>query len=165
MALTEVNAIFLKATEERNHNQVIKAVMHELMFNTYLEEDDYVLGINRLEELIPLSPSPYKEILHSILAEVYWGYYSANSYKFIDRTSATEVDLKDVRTWDLKRIATRIRYHYIHSLLNEKILQAHTIDEYNEIINDWAQERDIRPTLFDFSGHGALGKPYKPCHT
>lgn len=156
MALAEVNAIFQIAVERKEHNQVIKSVLYELKFNTYLEEDDYVLGITRLEELIPLAPSPSKEILHSILAEVYWGYYSSNSYKFNDRTSAVEVDLKDVRTWDLKRIAKKIRYHYIYSLLNEKILQAHTLDQYTEIISNWYDEYEIRPTLFDFLGHRAL---------
>ena len=70
MALNEVDAIFTKATKSKSHNQVIKSVFYELKYNTYLEEDDYILGIYRLEELIDKSPSPSKEILHSLTAEV-----------------------------------------------------------------------------------------------
>jgi len=156
MALTEVTAIFNLAIVHKNHEQVIKAVLHELKFNAYLEEDDYVIGISRLESLIPTTPSPSRELLHSLLAEVYWGYYSGNSYKFQNRTSAVEVDLNDIRTWDLKRIAIKIRYHTIHAVLNEKILQAYTLDNYSNIISDWIEESDIRPTLFDFLGHRSL---------
>src|SRR5688572_8158366 len=52
MALTEVGLIFDMATQEQNHNQVIKSVLYELKYNSYLEEDDYVLGIYRLDELV-----------------------------------------------------------------------------------------------------------------
>ena len=108
MALSEVDAIFELASKEKVHNQVIKSVLYELKYNTYLEEDDYVIGIARLDTLIQTAPSPSKEILHSLTAEVYWGYYSSNMWKFQDRTNVGEVDLQDIRTWDLKRIAEKV---------------------------------------------------------
>lgn len=156
LALEDVNKIFDVATTEKNHNQVIKSVLYELKYNSYLEEDDYVLGINRLETLIIKTPSPAKEIFHSLLAEVYWGYYSANTYKFANRTTVVDVDLKDIRTWDLKRIALKIRYHYVHSLINDNLLQSYLIADYSTIISTWDLANDIRPTLYDFLGHRAL---------
>ena len=156
MALKEVDKVFNYAASNSHHNQVIKAVIYELKYNSYLEEDDYVLGIYRLESLIETAPSPSKEILHSLLAEVYWGYYSANSWKFQDRTNVAEVDLQDVRTWDLKRIALKIRHHYTLSLLNETISQAAPLSKFNEIITSGSYDEGIRPTLFDFLGHRAL---------
>lgn len=158
MALEEVHQVFDKATVKEAHNQVIKSVLYELKYNSYLEEDDYVLGIARLEGLIAKAPSPSKEILHSLLAEVYWGYYSGNIWKFSQRTSVVEVDLKDVRTWDLKRIAVKIRYHYGMSLLNASLSQEASIRDFSEIVSS-ASPTDyvsIRPTLFDFLGHRAL---------
>lgn len=156
MALAEVNKIFDAAVLDKNHTQVIKSVLYELKYNTYLEEDDYVIGIARLEDLVVKVPSPSKEILHSLLAEVYWGYYSANSYNFSDRTSVVDVDLKDIRTWDLKRIAVKIRDHYVQSLMHESILQSTAVGDYSEIISSYYNDIDIRPTLFDFLGHRAL---------
>ncbi len=156
MALAEVNAIFDVAVSDKNHTQVIKAVLYELKYNTYLEEDDYVLGITRLEELIVKAPSPSKEILHSLLAEVYWGYYASNTNSFSDRTSVADVDLKDIRTWDLKRIAVKIRYHYIQSLMQAPVLQSNLVQNYSAIINWYACDIEIRPTLYDFLGHRAL---------
>lgn len=156
MALEEVNKIFLDAADKKAHNQVIKAVMYELKYNSYLEEDDYVLGIYKLEELIKTSPSPSKEIFHSLLAEVYWGYYSSNSWKYNDRTSVANVELKDIRTWDLKRIAHRIRHHYAQSLLNDKYAKAASIKDFTEIILDSDETASIRPTLYDFLAYRAL---------
>jgi len=109
MALKKVNTIFLKSIKSKNHEQVIKSVFYELKYNTYLKEDDYVLGIHNLEALIEQTPSPSKEILHSLTAEVYWGYYSANMWKVSQRTTVeSEVKLNDIRTWDLKRIANKV---------------------------------------------------------
>lgn len=103
-ALKEVGKVFDYASKTGEHNQVIKSVLYELKYNSYLEEDDYVIGIARLESLIASAPSPSKEILHSLLAEVYWGYYSSNSWKFAERTEVLDVNLEDVRTWDLKEL-------------------------------------------------------------
>ncbi len=156
MALEEVGKIFDEASKSGHHNQVIKSVLYELKYNSYLEEDDYVLGIYRLDELAAKAPSPSKEILHSLIAEVYWGYYSSNSWKFADRTNVVDADLKDIRTWDLKRIAEKIRYHYFLSLMNKEISQKALISDYNEIASYTSESSEIRPTLFDFLAHRAL---------
>ncbi len=158
MALNEVNSIFDKATHEKVHTQVIKSVLYELKYNAYLEEEDYILGIARLDSLIKVAPSPSKEILHSLSAEVYWGYYNSNSWKFQDRTNVVEVDLMDVRTWDLKRIAKKVRDHYLMSLQNAEISKAEWIKDYSDIAS-YTENKEtgaMRPTLFDFLAHRAL---------
>ncbi|MBK7127747.1 MAG: hypothetical protein IPH66_00075 [Crocinitomicaceae bacterium] len=156
MALTEVGLIFDQAAKNQQHTQVIKAVLYELKYNSYLEEDDYVLGIYRLNELVEKAPSPSKEILHSLIAEVYWGYYYSNSWKFADRTNVVEMDIKDVRTWDLKRIAEKVRMHYFLSLQNRELSQSEDISNYDAIASYTYESNEIRPTLFDFLAHRAL---------
>ncbi|MFT4601134.1 MAG: hypothetical protein ACI857_001312, partial [Arenicella sp.] len=158
MALNEVNSIFSLGTKNENHNQVIKSVLYELKYNAYLEEDDYVLGISRLDSLILTAPSPSKEILHSLTAEVYWGYYNSNTWKFQDRTNVLEVDLKDIRTWDLKRIAKKVRNHYLLSLGNSNESKLAPIQNFQEIASHTTTKETslMRPTLFDFLAHRAL---------
>lgn len=156
MALHAVDSIFQKASDASNHIQVIKSVLYELRYNSYLEEDDYVYGIYRLNDLAKRAPSPSKEILHSLIAEVYWGYYSANSWKFANRTHLTESDLKDVRTWDLTKIAQAVRYHYFMSLTNQHITKSKTISSFSEIVSYAYGTSEIQPTLFDFLAHRAL---------
>ena len=150
MALTEVNNIFKIASIEKAHNQVIKAVLYELRFNTYLEEDDYILGIHKLNEMIKDAPSPSKEILHSLTAEVYWGYYNANRWKFAQRTNVVEVKLEDIRTWDLERIAEKVVHHYSASLLNAETSRSEPIKDFEPILNNAGYSNELRPTLYDF---------------
>ena len=61
MAQKEVSKIFNLGSEKGDHNQVIKAVLYELKFNSYLEEDDYVLGISKLDSLVETHHLPQKK--------------------------------------------------------------------------------------------------------
>jgi len=156
-ALVEVQAIFKKASQSNQYEEVIKSVLFELKYNSYLKEDDYVLGIARLENLVKLAPSPSKEILHSLTAEVYWGYYSGNSWKYAQRTVVeSDVDLKDIRTWDLKRIGKKVIHHYLKSLENEGITQTKPIDSFKKLIKNTNVTKDFRPNLYDFLAHRAI---------
>jgi len=158
MAQEEVSQIFTLGSEQGNHNQVIKAVLYELKFNSYLEEDDYVLGIAKLDSLVETAPSPSKEILHSLTAEVYWGYYNSNSWKFQNRTNAPNYNHKDIRTYDLKKIAQKVRDHYILSLQNANVSQKAQINDFAEIASytNTQETLDNRPTLFDFLAYRAF---------
>ena len=156
MALTKTKEIFGKAVAEKNHNQVIKALIHELKFNAFLEEEDFIKGIVEIEGLIEKTPSPSKEILHSILAEMYYGYYSANSWLYTNRTEVIDPDLSDIRTWDLKQIAKSVKANYYLSLQNAEIAQSTPISDFDLIINNVTSSANIRPTLYDFLAHRAL---------
>ncbi|MGV6860735.1 MAG: alpha-2-macroglobulin family protein [Putridiphycobacter sp.] len=157
MALTEVNAIFDLASKSKNHNQVIKSVFYELKYNSYLKEDDYIIGIHRLEDLIEQAPSPSKEILHSLTAEVFWGYYNSNSWKYQNRTFVeSEVKMDDIRTWDLKRIADKVIFHYTASLKNESFSQNANLNQFDDIIIRTDDTKAYRPTLYDFLVHRAI---------
>jgi uncharacterized Zn finger protein (UPF0148 family) len=84
-ALEQVQIILDKASEEQNAPQVVKAVIHQMKYNAYLEEDDYILAINELNAISEAQKFPLKQLVHSITAEVYWQYYTANRWKFVDR--------------------------------------------------------------------------------
>lgn len=156
MALAKTKEIFGKAVAEKNHNQVIKAIIHELKFNAFLEEEDFIKGIVEIEGLIEKTPSPSKEILHSLLAEMYYGYYSSNSWLFTNRTEVIDPDLSDIRTWDLKQIAKSVKANYYLSLQNAEIAQSTPISDFDLIINNVTSSANIRPTLYDFLAHRAL---------
>ncbi len=155
-AMTEVGLIFNEAAEAELHNQVIKAVFYDLKYNQYLTEDDYVIGIAKLDKLVKQAPSPSKEILHSVIAQVYWGYYSSNTWKFQNRTTVVEVNLEDIRTWDLKKIAEKVRLHYLLSLQNPQILQSAKIQDFTEIVTYTGYTDEFRPTIYDLLAHRAL---------
>ncbi|MBX7095350.1 MAG: alpha-2-macroglobulin [Flavobacteriales bacterium] len=155
-ALEEVKKIMGLAIRDNNGPQIIKATIYSMKYNTYLEEDDYVLALNELNKLAENSTSPQKEMVHSITAEVYWGYYLSNRYKFLNRTNTVEFKNEDIRTWDLKTLSQRITYHYLLSLANSEVTKKITTESYAPVINAGDRSEKLRPTLYDFIAHRAI---------
>ncbi|NOQ70513.1 MAG: hypothetical protein GQ574_00840, partial [Crocinitomix sp.] len=155
-ALTKVKVLFADAMKQKAYPQVIKAVLFELKYNSHLTEDDYVLGISRLEGLITETPSPAKEILHYVLAEAYLGYYSSNFWRLDERTEIENDDSIDVRTWGTMQIVRTFRHHYLAALNHPEISQSYALNNFSEIIDN-TEENTVRfPTLFDFLGQKAF---------
>lgn len=157
-ALEKVEAIFNLAVQKNEHSEAIKSVLFQLRYNTYLEEDDLVKGIAHIDKLIETANSPSKEILHSLSAEVYWGYYSRNEWQFRERTNVPDLDESDIRTWDLRKIAEKVVEHYELSLANFDQTSKAKLVDFDEILSDGFDKNTLesRPTIYDFLVHRAL---------
>ncbi len=103
-ALDLVDVIYSKAQKESNHPQFIKSTLYKIKLKADFQEEFMETTIQDIESVIQKSGTPVKQILYSIEADLYWRYYQANRYKFMDRTTAINVDKKDIRTWDLKTL-------------------------------------------------------------
>ena len=86
-ALEVVNKLYEKAKAENNTGQFVKAVIHRLKFTSYTEEDAFVLSLIDLDKEAAKAEFPAKQVLHSMLAEMYWSYYQQNRYRFLQRTT------------------------------------------------------------------------------
>ncbi len=155
--LKVVDGIYKKAKHEENAPQFVKAVIHKLRFESYIEEEAYIKNIHKVSKEIESARYPIKPVLHSLLASVYWGYYANNRWKFNDRTHTVNFNPDDIRTWDLKRIAEQTITQYHASLLDSDKLKRTTINIYDDILitNDKSL-RQFRPTLYDFLAHRAV---------
>ncbi len=156
-ALEKAQSIFDLAYTERNTNQIIKSSIFQLKYNQQITEDDYILGIHKLKNLIATTETPARQVLHSILADVYYGYYSLNRWKFSDRTNlAEEVKIEDVRTWDLERLAKAVIFHYQASLENRSSTENLPLKQFETFITIPDDESLSYYTLFDFLAERAF---------
>lgn len=155
-ALKKVKEIYDKAYLASNTNQIVKCTIYKIKYNQYMKEDDYVLAIDNLNSLVAESASPQKEILHSLTAQVYWGYYQNNRWKFNQRTNTVNFEQKDIRTWSLEKIVEHVSYHYEQSLKNSEQTKILDIESFKEILTDGHVNEGLRPTLYDFLAHRAL---------
>lgn len=155
-ALKEVDFIFKEATKESNAPQVVKAVIHKMKYNSYLKEDDYVVAINELNSIAQNSKFPLNQLIHSVTADVYWGYYQGNRWKFMNRTQTVNFKNDDIRTWDLKKILMHVNNHYLLSLSSPDNLQRSKISDFKEILIYSDEAEKLRPTLYDFLAHKAI---------
>lgn len=155
-ALQVVDTIYSEANKDNNIPEKVKSVIFRIKLNSYFEEDDYVKALNGLNNEISTAKFPYNQILHSIAAEMFWGYYQGNTYKFINRTQTVNFDNQDISTWDLKTLENIVTYHYIASLSMKDSLFLIESDEFSAIMKSTKEDDDVAPTLYDFLANRAI---------
>jgi uncharacterized protein YfaS (alpha-2-macroglobulin family) len=152
-----VASIYKKAKKDNNATQLIKALMYQSKFVLTLKEDAQLNIIDSFKTEISSAEFPSKNILESILANLYWQFFQQNRYTFYNRTQTeTKVDTADFRTWDLKTIFKEIHFHFQNSLQNGLVAQQTDLNEFNDILNLRTDSKKYRPTLFDFLNNNAL---------
>src|ERR1035437_6537791 len=70
-ALDVVNGIYDKAKSENNAPQFVKAIIHRMKFEQYMEEYSLVKALNKLNEEAKEARYPVKPVLQSMIAESY----------------------------------------------------------------------------------------------
>ncbi|HEX6891155.1 MAG TPA: alpha-2-macroglobulin family protein, partial [Chryseolinea sp.] len=156
-ALKSVNAIYEQAKKENNAGQLVKAVVHQLKFTDYKEEDAFIKNLDKLRSEAAAATFPVKPILHSMLGEMYWQYYQNNRYRFNNRTEVQSKGENDIETWSLEKIVNETLQQYKLSLSESEKSKATPIDLYEPVLNKGNTiGRKFRPTLYDFLAHRAV---------
>ncbi len=156
-ALKVVQDISAKAKADNNSPQIVKTLMYKSKYALTLEEDAQLSIINDFKEGIANSEFPTKNILESVLANLYWQYFQQNRYKFYNRTNTEEkVDSDDFRTWDLQTLFDEVHLYFQHSLQSGLLLQQQNLSAFDDILNTQKDSKLYRPTLYDFLNHNAL---------
>ncbi|MEL7001254.1 MAG: alpha-2-macroglobulin family protein, partial [Bacteroidota bacterium] len=156
-ALKIVNEIYAAAKDEKNTGQLIKAVVHQLKFVDYKEENAFIKNLNRLKAEADEATFPAKPILHSMLGEMYWQYYQNNRYRFLNRSETVNFDEGDIETWGLKKIVKETLAQYELSLEESEKSKKEDISDFKVIYNGGnASGLKYRPTLYDFLAHRAI---------
>jgi len=168
-AMTIVEKIYSASKSGNDLPQFTKAVLYKIKLNSFFREDFLAGTINDLENEVKHSQQPSKQILQSILAEVYAKYYQNNQYRFNDRSRLDNIKADSIQTWDMNAIMNAIYKNYLASLNDEQLLKSISILDYKAIIEvpesgytkrttKTSPEKALvlRPTLFDFLAHRAL---------
>ena len=155
-ALKEVDIIYTEAKKTNNMGQFVKALIHQLKYTEYKEEEAFEKNMEKVKAEILVAKFPTKQILHSMLAEMYWQYYTNNRWKFNDRTATVNFEQADIATWSLDKIVGETQMHYQLSLGENDKAKKINIEAYNEIINGGNElGQMLRPMLYDFLAHCA----------
>ena len=150
--------IFTMAKADEDAAEIVKAMIHRLKFQDYTEEDAMLKNLRDLEAETKLANFPAKPLMHSMLGEMYWGYYQNNRYRFLERSETVGIDENDPATWDLHKIVKTCQAHFSLSMSDEQLSKKTPVDLFDPVlINDGAKEpRKFRKTLYDFLAHRAL---------
>ena len=156
-ALKAVNEIYQQAKKEENAGQLVKAIIHQLKFTDYKEENAFVKNLKKLKDETDAATFPVKPLLHSMLGEMYWQYYQNNRYRFQNRTTINEPREDDIETWSLDKIVSETFLQHKLALADADKSKTIPINHYEEVIHSGnVIGRKVRPTLYDFLAHRAL---------
>jgi hypothetical protein len=153
-----VDEIYTSSKTKNNTEQFIKSLIYIIKICQIKDDDAIVRIINRVQNEIKTAESPSKQILHSMLAEIYWTYYNQNRYNFIERSNTVNFQNNDIKTWSLDKILGEIQNNYLLSLENPELLTQIKSTIYPEIIKktDYYTKSDPQPTLYDFLAQRAI---------
>ena len=149
-ALEIVDQIQRKAKKDKNSPQLVKTLMYQSKFSLLLEEEAQLEVVRRLEKEIARAKSPDKQLLQSILADLYWQYYQGNRWKLRNRTATDQVVNEDFRSWDSHRLIEQTHALHQASLTNDKALKEASILQYAALLKRAPGSQKFQPTLFDF---------------
>ncbi|MEY5049089.1 MAG: hypothetical protein RLZZ175_2448 [Bacteroidota bacterium] len=156
-ALVEVNKIYKQAKKENCTDHLVKAIIYQMKYNDYQNENGFVANIEKLKAEIKTAQFPAKPLLHSMLAEMYWQYYENNRWGFSERTETINYDNKNIATWSINQIVKETIKEYQNSLLDKEKLKTLKTETYKQVLDKGNSIGDkLRPTIYDFLAHRAI---------
>jgi hypothetical protein len=155
-ALSLYESVYQRAFTEKNNVALVQTIVGRNKNICYVEEQPLVAIIERLQADVFQLDAPVKQIVHSLIAEIYWGYYQQNRWRFHQRTALEEPKGYDIRTWDLERLAAGMLGHLERSLRDEAVLQNTPVEAFSALLEGDSLYRHLRPSLYDLLAHRAL---------
>ncbi|MHC1777379.1 MAG: alpha-2-macroglobulin [Lentimicrobium sp.] len=155
-ALELVNGIYLSAQKSGDMPEFLKAAIYQLRLRSEFEEDYIQQYIGETEKNLSSTPAPARQILHSILADLYWQYFQQNRYRILDQTVLSESTSTDLATWDVNRFVKKTSEHYLASLSEPHLLQSVSLKMYDPVLTTAEGSKKFRPALFDFLAHRGI---------
>ena len=115
-AYTKVELIYRQAKEDKETEQLIKALFYVVKYLNELEIEGKILGIKRLEMELKVVGFPENALLHSILAELYAEYLNENAWSLMDRKEIEGSLPDDLNLWSIRNFEEAISNHYFNSI-------------------------------------------------
>ncbi len=156
-AIEVLDIIRAKALQEHNDIELIRANIFHYSLMQSFEEDYLIKAIAHANTQLAVLSRPGKELMHSLLAEMYWFYYQQNRYEILERTNLLTQNSDDIREWDRATLRNIITEHYDRSLLASTVMDTVPLIRYASLLTSTQKEAlTIQPTLFDFVAARAL---------
>ncbi len=159
-ALEKVEAIQTRAKNDKNSQQIVKALLFRGKYVTQLEEDGLVKAINLMEAEAKAASQPEKSVLQSLLGQLYSTYLQSQGWNLQQRTPVPDGEGGDILTWSAAQVERRALELYVASVSQDALLQSIPVEQFRDVTtpgqNDTVDNRALRPSLFDLLAHRAV---------
>lgn len=151
---SEASKIYLKAKEEKNYKEVIKAISVKYQYSNDVKKNGKLNFLKSIDKEIKGMPFPYDAIMNSFIANMYFDYLSNYSYKIREK-AIENVQNKKIENWSINDYMQKIDNHYIQSLKNQKAFKKLKSETYKSIFfHDSVEMKSLN--LYELLGKQAL---------
>ena len=156
-ALKTVELIYTKAKTEGNESQVLKSMIYRIGLQSQFEENYRLKSIRLFEKQLQTAPPVEKQLLSSLLGQLYQGYFDNHFREILNRntsavTGDTSLETLNAPQWNLK-----IRNAYLTSVSSPEMTGKVRLSDFSAIL----KENDstafaLWPTLYDLLANRAI---------
>ncbi len=155
-ARTEVLTVLAVAQQDKNVPQTIKALTYKGRFDCQLTENGFEKSITDWETETAKAEFPQKQIMQSMLGEMYVRYRDNNYYKLSSRTELEDDDsTADLATQTLGQLNRRATALHLAALEEPRLKQL-KIQDFAAILTPQVNTEALRPMLYDYLAYRAV---------
>lgn len=153
-----VDAILKQAIADKNSPQVIKALIHQAKYEATIDWEDNTAVFDNLNEMLAKSKDGVEQaVLHSMLGELYYDYYSSDMWVVNERTRLKGVVPEDMKEWSSNIFFDKMVEHFLASVEQRELVLQTDVEDYAAVINLGKDSRRLYPTFYDFLLQRAMG--------
>jgi len=156
-AIKVVEKIYADASDKNNQPEALKALVYMASLESTFKEDYLINTINNFKLKVETASIPEKQILYSLIAELYHAYYNHNRWTINNLKISEGPSDDDISTWDAITFNKVIAKYYFSSLEPMEELTSIPLTEYNAIlIHGDTSNYATYPYLFDLLAGRAI---------
>lgn len=156
-ALSIVEKIVEKARAENNPSQLVKALLHKAKYIEDTQENGRLASITLLEDEVSQVLFPAKQLIHSILGNIYQTELSQRYWRIRNRTEVQEEgEASDINLWSIDQFVRASTEHYLASLEQKDKLLSLPSSLFQAVLREGKEDRGLRPSVYDFLAHRAI---------
>ncbi|ASB47772.1 alpha-2-macroglobulin family protein [Alkalitalea saponilacus] len=146
--LEVVNEIVKQSHEQRSTEDYIKAIVLRFQLKQQVYDNALEETIAELESDLVNLWMPAKQMVHSILGDLYHQFYMQNRWRLLQQplaeTSASQ--LVEMSASEISRLAI---HHYLSSMENREALASEPSINYDALLKGDKEKLHLRPTVYD----------------
>ena len=155
-ALKTVALIYAKAKADGNESQVIKSLIYRISLQSTYQENFRLKSIYLFEKEWQTAPPVEKQLLSSLLGQLYQGYFDSHLEKILSlKTSAVAGDTSlltcNARQWNLK-----IQRAYLASVSPAGVLGKVHMSDFSAVLQNDSSAYALWPSLYDLLANRAI---------
>jgi len=148
-ALQLTERVYYQAKEQADPETEIKALIYRLKYIQELEEDGQIAAITTLEKELPDDRLVQGSLKYSILAELYYRYYTANRWQISQNPMEDKGANQPMKNWSPERFYRIILDQYELSLRKEEQLAGVRVGSLPALWTGNLADTLNRPSLYD----------------